>query len=90
LRAENAPNDSGVDQDVREMKRVSEKNTEESLPSEISHYIEDERGHVTRVMIKNEHKGVKEEFFISREKFDKEFNVKITPKLTPKSKLKQD
>ena len=28
-----------------EMKRVSEKNTEESQPSEISHYIEDDNGY---------------------------------------------
>ena len=62
-----------------EMKRVSEKNTEESQPSEISHYIEDDNGHVTRVMIKNVNKGLKDEFFISR---DKNF------KLTPRSKLK--
>ena len=72
----NAPNDSAIED---EMKRVSEKNTEESQPSEISHYIEDDNGNVTRVMIKNVNKGLKDEFFISR---DKNFN------LTPKSKLK--
>ena len=72
----NAPNDSAMES---EMKRVSEKNTEESQPSEISHYIEDDNGNVTRVMIKNVNKGLKDEFFISR---DKNF------KLTPKSKLK--
>ena len=37
----NAPNDSAIED---EMKRVSEKNTEESQPSEISHYIEDDNG----------------------------------------------
>ena len=77
LRVNNAPNDSVVINE--EMKRVSEKNTEESQPSEISHYIEDDNGHVTRVMIKNVNKGLKDEFFISR---DKNF------KLTPRSKLK--
>ena len=63
------------------MKRVSEKNTEESQASEISHYIEDDDGNVTRVMIKNVNKGLKDEFFISR---DKNF------KLTPRSRLKKD
>ena len=85
------PNDSGAD--YEEMKRVSEKNTEESLPSQVSHYVEDDHGQVTRVMIKNVNKGVKEDFFISRDKFDKDMPskiTKITPKLTPKSKLKQD
>ena len=76
LKVNNAPNDSAI---VSEVKRISEKNTEESQPSEISHYIEDDNGHVTRVMIKNVNKGVKDEFFISR---DKDF------RLTPKSKLK--
>jgi hypothetical protein len=80
LKASNAPNDSALEIN-NEMKRVSEKNTEESQPSEISHYIEDEDGHVTRVMIKNVNKGLKDEFFISK---DKGF------KLTPKSKLKRD
>ena len=77
LKTNNAPNDSAIEES--EMKRVSEKNTEESQPSEISHYIEDDNGNVTRVMIKNVNKGLKDEFFISR---DKNF------KLTPKSKLK--
>lgn len=79
LKANRVPNDSAMISE--EAKRISEKNTEESQPSEISHYIEDDNGHVTRVMIKNVNKGLKDEFFISR---DKNF------KLTPKSKLKQD
>jgi hypothetical protein len=86
LKAEAIQNDSGGG--YEEMRRVSEKNTEESLPSQVSHYVEDEQGQVTRVMIKNVNKGVKEDFFISRDKFDKDVPVKITPKLTPKSKLK--
>jgi len=76
LKVNNAPNDSALDSEI---KRISEKNTEESQPSEISHYIEDDNGQVTRVMVKNVNKGLKDEFFISR---DKNF------KLTPKSKLK--
>lgn len=63
------------------MNKVSEKDTEESQPSEVSHYIEDDDGHVTRIMIKNLKKGIKDEFFESR---TKDF------KLTPKSKLMQD
>ena len=42
LKTNNAPNDSAIEES--EMKRVSEKNTEESQPSEISHYIEDDNG----------------------------------------------
>lgn len=67
------------------IRKISEKNTEESMPSEISHYIEDEMGNVTRVMIKNVNKGLKDEFFESR---TNEFNKKNT--MTPKSKLLQD
>ena len=77
LKVNNVANDSALDSEI---KRISEKNTEESQPSEISHYIEDDNGHITRVMVKNVNKGLlKDEFFISR---DKSF------KLTPKSKLK--
>lgn len=64
------------------MRKVSEKDTEESQPSEVSHYIEDDNGHVTRVMIKNVKKGIKDEFFESRTNNFKDF--------TPKSKLMKD
>jgi hypothetical protein len=39
--------------------------------SEISHYIEDENGHITRVMIKNVHKGKGrgEAFYESKQSF---------------------
>lgn len=80
LKADNVANDSAMESN-KDMKRVSEKNTEESLPSEISHYVEDENGKVTRVMIKNINKGLKDEFFLSGER---------NFKLTPKSKLLQD
>lgn len=82
---DNAPNDSRIDNEMEPIRKISEKNTEESMPSEISHYIEDEMGNVTRVMIKNVNKGLKDEFFESR---TNEFNKKNT--MTPKSKLLQD
>ena len=68
---DNAPNDSRIDNEMEPIRKISEKNTEESMPSEISHYMEDEMGNVTRVMIKNVNKGLKDEFFETR---NNEFN----------------
>jgi hypothetical protein len=48
----------------------------------VSHYIEDDNGHVTRVMIKNVKKGLKDEFFESR--------TGLGIKNSPKSKLLKD
>ncbi len=45
----------------------------------MSHYIEDDNGHVTRVMVKNVKKGIKDDFFESKTGLDF--------KGTPKSKL---
>jgi hypothetical protein len=67
---------------VNPFRKIEEKDTEESQPSEISHYIEDEEGQVTRIMIKNVKKGIKDEFFESKTGLDF--------KGTPKSRLTKD